>query len=309
MAMHADDRLLDIRHARAQRGDQLKILVRRGVADGIRNIHRAGAGGDDRLDDFTEKIHLRARGVFGGKFHVVAERSRQLHGFDRHRQHFLARLSQLILHVDVGGGDEGVNALALRGRHRFGHRHDVLLVRAAEPGDSRPLHFLGNAVDRLEIALGRDGKTRFNDIYAQARELAGDFQLLLDIHAGTGRLLAVAQRGVEYDNLLRHGAILGLLARGREQVVPLYRRQVAGDRGIIQYGQHPLAQFGGRLVAPLQQVGEVPGAAREAAREFRLAQVAAGKGGQQPFPPDKHECHIPLLSAKLRCKYRCRMIL
>ena len=49
VAMSADDRPLDIGHALLEGADDLAVLLRRGVTDGIRNVDGRGPGFDRRL--------------------------------------------------------------------------------------------------------------------------------------------------------------------------------------------------------------------------------------------------------------------
>ncbi len=51
------------------------VLRGHGVADGVRNIERGGAGIDGRLQHFAEEVGVGAGGVLGRKFHVIAERT------------------------------------------------------------------------------------------------------------------------------------------------------------------------------------------------------------------------------------------
>ena len=74
--MDADDRLVDVGHAVAQRADDLAHVAGRGVADGVGDVDRGGAGGDRRLDHLAEEIGLGARGVLGRVLDVGAVAAR-----------------------------------------------------------------------------------------------------------------------------------------------------------------------------------------------------------------------------------------
>ena len=58
----------------------------------------------------------------------------------------------------------------------------------------------GDLAHRLEIARRGDREAGLDHVDAQIHERLGDLQLLVEIHAAAGRLLAVAQRGVENDD-------------------------------------------------------------------------------------------------------------
>ena len=80
---------------------------------------------------------------------------------------------------------------------RAQRRVDVFLAGAREADHGRPGDGLGDSMHRLEIAGRRSREAGLDDIDAEALELARDRELLLDVHGAAGRLLAVAQRGVE----------------------------------------------------------------------------------------------------------------
>ena len=58
-----------------------------------------------------------------------------------------------------------------------------------------------NRAHRLEIALGRDGKAGFDDVHAQLSSCRANRSFSAGIHGKAGRLLAVAQRGIEDSTL------------------------------------------------------------------------------------------------------------
>ena len=60
-----------------------------------------------------------------------------------------------------------------------------------------PLDVRGDRPHRLGVRLRRDREAGLDDVDAERRELARQLQLLVDPHRKAGRLLAVAQGGVE----------------------------------------------------------------------------------------------------------------
>ncbi len=66
--------------------------------------------------------------------------------------------------------------------------------------------------DGLEVAGRGDRKAGLDHVDAQVDQRLGHFQLLGQVHAGAGRLLAVAERGVEDDDVA-HGGIQGSKVR------------------------------------------------------------------------------------------------
>ena len=67
---------------------------------------------------------------------------------------------------------------------------------------------------RLEVALGGDREAGLDDVDAHLVEERGDLQLLLERHGGAGRLLAVAERGVEDQDAVLRGRV------GHGHVIP-----------------------------------------------------------------------------------------
>ena len=115
MAMHADDRLVDVAHMLAQVGDQIGVLLRHRVPDGIGDVHRGGASLDRGLHDFGEKLGFGARGILGGELDVRDHRLRLGHTLDGQADDFLVGLLELVLAVDLGCRKEDVDAGALPG--------------------------------------------------------------------------------------------------------------------------------------------------------------------------------------------------
>jgi hypothetical protein len=59
-----------------------------------------------------------------------------------------------------------------------------------------------NRLHGLEIAFRCNGEARLDDVYAQRFQLGCNAQLFFQVHGAAGRLLAVAQGGVEDQDLL-----------------------------------------------------------------------------------------------------------
>src|SRR5262245_2075276 len=112
VAVHADRRAIDVGHARFKRLNDVRVFGRYRVADGVRDVDDGSPFVYHRGDDLAEIIQIAARRVFGGELDVVGEAFRQPHGLAGHLQNLFAVLLQLVLQVNVGGGDEGVNARA-----------------------------------------------------------------------------------------------------------------------------------------------------------------------------------------------------
>src|SRR5262249_13541580 len=111
--------------------------------------------------------------------------------------HLVPAHHELVLEVDVRRRDEDVYPGALSVLDRPDGAVDVLLARAGERQHDRARDRLGDAAYRLEVTSGGRREARLDDVDAEMLELACDRELLLDVHGGARRLLAVAERGVE----------------------------------------------------------------------------------------------------------------
>ena len=180
---------------------------------------------------------------------------------------------------------------------------------------------LGDRLDRLEVAVGRDREAGLDHVDPEARELLGDLELLGDVERDAGRLLAVSQCRVEDQHPVHRGSSRGfggvagvfgqtktLPARRHERVrrVPLGTRRYVRSRlwlrstsdigsGIIPQPDPEVNEFRrvGCETAPVSRllrrgvvVGAVAGVAYAAWR-FVASRAAASDGPgyePQPFP-------------------------
>ena len=173
---------------------------------------------------------LGAGGVHRRPLDVVGMVARPRHRGDDAVIDLLLVELELVLAVERRGADEGVDALPLGMGERLGRPVDVLRAGAGEAADDRALDDLGDLRDGLEIAVGGDRKARLDDVDAHLVEELGDLDLLVERHRGAGRLLAVAQGGVEDDDAFLGGR--GLFGGGHCLVFlkPCPRR-AAGVKG------------------------------------------------------------------------------
>ena len=103
------------------------------------------------------------------------------------------------------GSDEPImlgdysTAPAADGRFRrvFAGSIDVRIVAAGQDTDLGAAHRLGDLANRLEVARRGDRESRLDHVHPQIHQRLGDLELFGQVHAGAGRLLAVAERGVE----------------------------------------------------------------------------------------------------------------
>ena len=74
---------------------------------------------------------------------------------------------------------------------------DVGVVAAGQAADGRAANVRGDLANGFEIAGRGDGEAGFDDVDAQIDQRLGELHFFVDVHARAGRLLAVAERGVE----------------------------------------------------------------------------------------------------------------
>src|SRR5208282_4492915 len=172
------------------------------------NIERGCAGFDDRIEHLAEEFGVGTRGVFGGKFYVGAERFGEGDGFAGVGEALLARDAEFVVQVNVGSGEEDVNARVGGVLQGFPGALDIGAAGAGEARDDGAADDGGDGLHGLKVAVGGDGESGFDHVDTETVELMGHAQLFLVVHAATGRLFSVAQGGVENGNadLWGHGS-------------------------------------------------------------------------------------------------------
>ncbi len=156
--------------------------------------------GDGGSQHFGQEVHVGASGIHGRELHVGTQRDAEGDHLLGQLHHLGAAHAHLVLQVDVGGRDEGVYAGALGVLDGVPALADVVLGAAGQTADDGALDLAGDGLHGGEIAGAAGRETGLDDIDTQADELVGDLQLLGSVHAAAGRLLAVAQGGVEEDH-------------------------------------------------------------------------------------------------------------
>ena len=146
VAVDADDGLVDVRHAVAERADDVAHVRGRGVADGVGNVDRRGAGVDGRLD------HLR-RGSRARCARRPRARTRRRRNSRRARftpataRRMISSLSilQLVLAMDGAGGQEDVDPRPLGVPDRLPGAVDVGVAAAGQAADDRAADRFGRS--------------------------------------------------------------------------------------------------------------------------------------------------------------------
>ena len=214
VAVDGDGALLDPRRVLDDALDQFTELVRRGVADGVGDVEGSGPGPDRFAQHDVQKLGVTAASIFGAELDIVAQVFRVSHHLGHALDHLLGIHLQLVLHVNLGRGEERVDTGALRVAHGFPRFVDVILVGAGEAADhgrfvaarrGRGADFNRDAAHGFEIVRRCGGEPGFDDVHAEAGERAGHFQFFGRGHRRARRLLAIAQGSVEDADVVVHG--------------------------------------------------------------------------------------------------------
>ena len=172
-------------HPRPDRPDALGPLGRGGETHGVRDVERAGAAVDGRLEHIAHEVEVRAGGVLGTELDVVGVLACTRHRRCGLGKHLGGAHLELELHVRRAGGDERVDASAGSRLDGFPAAVDVLVGGARQPADGRTLYGRGDGVDGREVALAGDREPGLDAVHAQARQLLGDLQLLPHVQRDT----------------------------------------------------------------------------------------------------------------------------
>ena len=149
-----------------------------------------------------EKVAIRARRIFRRELHVVDKRTRQPHRFGGLVERLLRGRSSAC----TRGADRwrpGRRGCAGAGQTEWrARRSRCLPLGAGQRGDARLANCLGDGGDGGKVALRGHGETGLDDVDAQIFKGMRHGELFLRGHAAAGRLLAIAQSGVEERNVI-----------------------------------------------------------------------------------------------------------
>ena len=201
--MDGNYRLVDVLDVLLQMTNDAGIVRRNGVAHRVGNVDGGGSGVDGRCDHFGEEIEFGTGGIFGRKLHIVAVAFGSLHFGNRATNDLVFPHFQLKFPMNGTGGQKHMDAGLLGILQSFPGAVDVFGVGPCQAADHSPAHLLGDFANGFKIAGRSDGETGFNDVHAKIHQGVGNFNFFRRVHAGPGRLLAVAERGIEDHNLFR----------------------------------------------------------------------------------------------------------
>jgi len=143
-----------------------------------------------------------------------------------------------VLHVQVGGRDEGVEPGAGGDLDSPPGLLDVVPGGARQRRDHRPPDLARHGVHRPEVVLTGHRKAGLDDVHPEEIQLARHPDFILEVHAAARRLLSVAQRRVENRDSVGHGVSLdsevSVHIRGGMQAVNRIRPARSFECRIVQ---------------------------------------------------------------------------
>ena len=125
--------------AGADRFEERLVLGGRGVADGVGDVDGGGAGLHGDVDHLDEEVEVGAGAVFGGELDVVGVAAGEADALADLVEGLGAGDAELGFEMQVGGGEEDVDAVLLGGLDGAGGGFDVLALAAGEGGDAGAL--------------------------------------------------------------------------------------------------------------------------------------------------------------------------
>mmetsp|Transcript_56948 Transcript_56948/g.133549 ORF Transcript_56948/g.133549 Transcript_56948/m.133549 type:complete len:310 (-) Transcript_56948:83-1012(-) len=200
--MDRDGALVDALDVGPEVLDQRLELRRRRVPDRVRHVQRRSTSLDGDGVKLREERRVGPKGVLSAELDVLDQRRRVRHHLFGDRQNLRPGLLELVLHVDVAGGDEGVDARELGTLDRLRTALDIRLGRTCEAADDRGVLLTPDRVCNLlhceKIIRRSDRESSLDHVDAQAVQLLSNLELLLAGHAAPRALLSVTQRRVEH---------------------------------------------------------------------------------------------------------------
>jgi hypothetical protein len=143
------------------------------VSDGVGDVDGGGAGLDGDGDHLEEELGIGAGAVLGGELYVFGEGAGEADRLGGLVEGLVAGDAELALEMEVGGGEDDVDAVAGGGLDGAGGGLDVFAFTAGERGDAGPADLAGDRSDGREVAVGGDGESGLEDIDAKGRDLVG----------------------------------------------------------------------------------------------------------------------------------------
>jgi hypothetical protein len=164
VAVGREHYVVDFRDAGFDQAEDRGVLLRGGVADRVGDVDGGGPGLDGDGDHLEEELRVGAGAVLGGELDVVGEGAGEADRLGGLVESLVAGEAELVLEMEVGGGEDDVDAVGWGGL-------DVFAFGAGERGDAGAADLAGDGSDGGEVALGGNGESGLEDVYAEGRDL------------------------------------------------------------------------------------------------------------------------------------------
>ena len=198
VAVHRQRGVAQLRAALVEVDQEALELGGHGVADRVRDVDGGRALLDRRRDHLGHEAAVGAGGVLAGELDVLDHGARETDGVDR-RGHAPGRGPSAACTV-MWMSLVAMNVW-MRGRSAPRTASPATLtsfsLARARAATITPETSSATARVRLEVAGRGDREAGLDDVHPEARELLADLDLLARVEVDAGRLLAVAERGVE----------------------------------------------------------------------------------------------------------------
>ena len=190
--MHAQDGLADVGCVVHNIANHIGVFFRDGITNGIRQIDGGGTGFDGGFKNAAQVIAVAAGAVLGRKFDVVGERLGILYRIDSPLDDLVPGHFELVLEVNVGGGNKRVDAGFCGMLDGLPGAVDIGPRGPGQPGHLGFFQSAGDLGHSVQIAIGGRRKPGFQYIDPQFFQLNRQPELFGRVHAGAGRLFAIS---------------------------------------------------------------------------------------------------------------------
>ena len=176
------------------------------VAGGIGKIDGVGTSGDGGFDDLDKEIDFSAGSILRRELDVGGETAGAANSVGGETEDLVAGFAEFKIAMNFAGAKKNVNTAFFASRFHGGAGGiNVGVDAAGQATDHWAADGPGNFLDGIEIASTGNREARFDDIDAEASELASDLEFLATRHGGAWALFPVAKSGVEDLNMRARG--------------------------------------------------------------------------------------------------------
>ncbi len=194
MAVRGEDDVcsVDGGNALTHLGKHAAVFLGGGVANSVWHVNGGGSSFNCDADHLDKEVSVGAGGIFRRELDILDVGAGETNGFGGEVESFLTADLELVLEMQIAGGEEDMDAAAVGELQGASSHFDVFGLRAGKGSDARLADGLGDGGDGREVALGGHGEAGLDDVHAQVFEGMGHGELFLRGHAAAGRLFAIA---------------------------------------------------------------------------------------------------------------------